>query len=203
MKRDGKFVYVCEDGTEVPIKPISVFEVAEVEEGIKKHYRDVLGEPVDPPTYEVKVVGGGSITCELTAEILIVEDDEVETARRQLAWGLHQKAIAKMDIELNQIRTAIVCEGIDVPLPEDDAWVKKLRRRYIEVPDDLDDRAVVYKMTQVIKTPVDLAGIQAEIFRVSTSGAIKEEQVEAAKALFRSQLQEQLDQQSEATGAGS
>lgn len=177
---------MTEDGRTVFVKSISMLEMEEAERGLEKFFRD-QGEPLDVPTYTVEVVGGGEVPYPLKPEVLEVEDPE-ETGRRKAAWEAHQDAVARFEAEKGRIMQEIILEGIDIEMPDDGVWEARMRRRYIEIPEDPVLKRQKYILTEVLKTPDDWLNAQNEILIVSSSGAIDREAVEAASATFRSQL---------------
>lgn len=190
-KKTDKRTFTTEAGLEVNLKPISIYEMQAVEEAIKSEYMR-KGELIEPPLYEVEVAGGGTQKHTLTADTLVKEGDEVETAKRQLDWSLYQEALDRMQKEISQIQTMIMLDGIDVELPEPGSqWEKRCKRLHIPIPEDEDERMTFYKMSYILRTPTDLIGVQAEIMQLSSGGAISDERKEAAKALFQRQLQEE------------
>lgn len=175
-----------DDGRKVYVKAISMVELEEAELGLEKHFR-AQGEPLDPPTYIVTVAGGGEIPYPLTADILETSDP-VETERRKKAWAAYLDAVGRFNAEKGRLIQEIILEGVDMELPTDGAWEARMRRRYIEVPDDPVLKRQKYLLTEVLKTPDDWLNVQNEILILSSSGAIKREAVEAASATFRGQL---------------
>jgi hypothetical protein len=190
-KKTDNHTYTTEAGLVLHLKSISIYEMQAVEEAIKTDYMR-KGELVEPPMYEVEVAGGGTQKHTLTAETLIKEGDEVETAKRKLDWQLYQDALDRMNKEVSQIQTMLMLEGIDVELPEPGSvWEKRCKRLHIPIPEDEDERMEFYKMSYVLRTTTDLIGVQAEIMQLSSGGAISDERKEAAKALFQRKLQEE------------
>lgn len=175
-----------EDGRKVHVRAISMVEMEEAERGLEKHFR-AQNEPLDPPTYVVSVAGGGEVPYPLTADILETSDP-VETARRKEAWAAHVEAVNRFNAEKGRLIQEIILEGVDVDVPEDGVWEARMKRRYIEVPDDPVLKRQKYLLTEILKTPDDWLNVQNEILILSSSGAIKREVVEAASATFRSQL---------------
>lgn len=191
-----------EDGRKVFIKSISMLELEEAEQGLEKHFR-AQNEPLDPPTYTVEVAGGGEVEYPLTADILEVEGNPKETARRKAEWAAYADAVFRFEAEKGRISQEIILEGIDIEVPEDGAWEARMKRRYIEVPeDDPVLKRQKYILTEILKTPDDWLTVQAEILLISSSGAIRREDVEAASATFRSQLFTPQEAPDSVTGDG-
>ena len=175
-------VFTSLSGREVPIQPLSPTKLMRAEIGVENAFRD-KGEPIDPPTYEVEVAGGGIEEHELD-ETAIESGDAEETARRQEAWDAHQKALTAMKAEQYNITRKIVLDSIDLSLPEDDSWVKEQQDNYIDVPEDPYERWVHWIETEVL-LPQDIINIIGDILELSATGLLPEEDVQAAKKLFR------------------
>lgn len=180
---------ITEDGRKVYIQSISMLEYSKVEEGVKREYVE-RGEPIDPPMYEVTTVGGGKVKLPLDGKNLTVEDNEEETARRTLEWQSHINALNRMRAEVGAITQDIVLEGVLAIPPMDDAWIEKRRKRKIILPEDPEELLKYYKMTEILRTPSDYILAQGAIMVLSSSGAIKQEDVDAAGASFLRQVQD-------------
>lgn len=177
---------LSEDGTKVYIQAISLLELQKVEEGITAEYK-AKGEPIDPPTYEVTTAGGGKIKLPMNETNLEVEGNPQESAKRQLDWQMHQDALARMKNEIGSISTEIIMEGVLCDPPSEE-WIAKKRKRHIIIPEDPDERLLYYKMTEILRTPGDIVKAQSEIMLLSSSGAVKREDIEAAGAMFLRQI---------------
>lgn len=183
-------IHITADGRKIPLKAISMLDLIEAQQNIEADFR-TRGEPIDPPTYEVPVAGGGKIRKPLTPDILIVEGNEEETRRRQEAWKAHQEALSRMNEEIGRVTQLIILDGVDVQLPADRSWIERRKRRYLNVPeDDPDALLVYYKQHEVLVTPEEFLKVQNKIIVMSSSGAIPESAVEAAEAMFRNKIQE-------------
>lgn len=181
-----------EDGQKVYIQSISMVELEKSEEGIRKEFLE-RGEPIEPPTYTVKTVGKGSVELPMDETNLEVEGDEEETKKRKEAWFKHVQALARMKIETGQIANEIILEGVLVPEGEpSEEWIRKRRRRHIEIPEDPDELLMLYKMTEILKTPHDLLEAEKHIMILSSSGSLKPEDLAAAEESFQSALQAAL-----------
>ena len=177
-----KNVFISLSGKEIPIKPLSPTKLMKAELGVENAFKK-RDEPIDPPTYTVEVAGGGieeHVLDETSIESGVAEETEV----RQDAWDAHVKALTAMKAEQFRITRKIVLDSIDLPLPKDDSWVKEQQDNYIDVPEDPYDRWVHWIETEVL-LPQDIIEIIAEILELSATGLLPEEDVQAAKKLFR------------------
>ena len=117
------------DGRKVRIKTISFFDVKEAELNIRKEFED----RTKPPTYQTVTAGGVVREHELTEKILIVDDDQQETERRQSAWAEYQKALAEMQGEISKATLSLIMEGIN-ETPEDELWIATRKKRHLSIP---------------------------------------------------------------------
>lgn len=175
--------FYTESGLKIHVRAIELDGLNLIDEGARKYYRN-LGEPVDPPTIEVKTAGGDKVKRPLTERNLTVENDPEETERRQALWDAHLAALNKVAVEIGRVSAEYLLDGIDEQLPEDDGWARKLEHWHFEIPDDPVLREIVYKQRVLIKTPVDFARMQAEIMMISSSGTMDREEIDAQIASF-------------------
>lgn len=191
-KKPDNHVFINSSGMSVPLLPISMLEMEAIELNIEKNYRE-RGEPIDPPTYEVEVAGGGKKTYPLNENNLEVEGNDEETVRRKMDWAVHQNALGRMTREINNIRTGLILEGIDVKVPEDGKWQARCKRMGIRLPEDPDELLDFYKKSQVVRTPEDILEIELKIIELSTGKVIPPERMLAAKAKFRRTIYQELE----------
>lgn len=175
--------FYTEDGRKVPICSISLTDLKMAEIGIRQEYAE-RGEPIDPPTYEVKTVGGDVITHFLDETCLEATGNPEETVRRKTAWLNHLDALSRMKAEIGAVTNDIFLDGIDVTLPEDKSWIEIKRKRHIRVPDDPEEQLRAYKVGVILRTPRDFVLAQQAIIFLSSSGAVSMEALEAAGESF-------------------
>jgi len=170
-------------GIKIKIPPISMLDLQLAQNAAEKKFR-ARGEPVDPPTYEVEVLGGEKEYHPHT-ETTILDASEEDKA----TWVKYLETSGWVQEE-TQDRTALVfLEGILVELPEDNAWAERRKKLFgEEVPEDLDQRKLYYLNNVLLKTPADKSGLMLEIQRLSMTGT-NEEAIEAMEELFRRQME--------------
>jgi len=172
-----------QDGRKVRIKTVSIFEVQEAELNIRQDYAD----KIIVPTYETVTAGGTKKAHDLTEKNLVVEGDEVETARRQADWLQYQNMVKEMEGEISKTSLSIIMDGID-ETPEDDTWIPKRKARHLSVPpeDATQDEIILFWKTAVLlrNNIADILAAQNEILVLSTSGIATREEIEAAQATF-------------------
>lgn len=180
---DGK-VFVTSDGLQVPIAPISLIEMDLAEAGLRQDFLD-QGEPLDPPSYTVQTVGGGEEIHFHDETTLEVPGDEVKTAENLKAWEAHIEALKRHNAERSVIQSNIILDGLQVELPEDDAWEIRQRSYHIRIPVDPIEKRRHYIQTVILKTPDDLMRLMEQVMILSTQGVVSEEAVKAAVNTFR------------------
>jgi hypothetical protein len=185
-------VLINSSGIKVPVVPISMLEMEAVDQSIRKQYLE-RGEPIEPPTYEVEVAGGGKAKYPLTANNLVVEDNVEETVRRKMDWLTYQNAVDRMTTEINKVRTAMIMEGIDVKIPTDGKWLARCKRMGIPLPEDPDELLDFYKRSQIVRTPEDLVDIEMKVIESSTGKIIPPEKMAAAKAKFLGTIYQEIE----------
>lgn len=173
-------------GVRIPIQPISLLDLQLAQNAVEEQFREG-GEPVDPPTYEVRLELEG--TSEYHPHTKVTIEDATDEEKE--AWQKHLETIDRMQDEV-QSRTALIfLEGIIFDLPEDDKWIKRRKKLLNEdVPEDEDERKLHYINNVLLKTPADKNNLMLEIQKLSMTGA-DEEVIEAFEELFRSQMEAQ------------
>ncbi len=187
----AKLTFTTVGGQVLEYEPVSPLALEMSERGTRKKYIDA-GEPIEKPTYTVETAGGGDQTFEHDEKSILDYPGAAE------AWKAYLDANQRLNAEIAEIRTQLILSAVMVELPVDDKWLRRQRRRNIEVPappvDDSDMDAldeyqeklrVHYLMTEVLKTVEDSYGIVDKILASSLKGALTEEQIEAASASFR------------------
>lgn len=172
--------YTTERGIKIRITPIPLLLDA---------IRTAHQHPA-PPTYTEDISGevvDVAMTPEEMAAAKVHNPDWYEEHRA--VWEAHQAEQAASDEVLNQkIFDAVALEAVQVELPEGDAWVKRLARFGIEVPEDEDDRHIAYVRNMVLGGPKDILAATA----IAGGADVTEEDLAKAEASFRHLLQGNL-----------
>lgn len=174
--------HITDGGMRVDLVPVSLYETELIREGTRKSWI-AKGEPVLPPTYTIETVGGGKLEKELTADNLIVEDDEQETQRRQDAWVKHTDAVSRMNEEIGHLITDVFLDGValtEVP----DEWVSTKKKRNIAIPEDKQELLSLYKRLEVAKSMNDINSIRAKVIKLSLPNIPDNTAVGAAETTF-------------------
>jgi hypothetical protein len=192
------------NGMQVPLLAVSDTYLAAAKAHATADFR-ARGELIEPPTYEVKLAGGTVENFphdETTLEVKVAADaaDPVvaaleadrQTAANRAAWKAHKDAVERLERAGSAASTRAMLEmGIELELPEDDAWLKRQRRAHIEIPEDPDDRRYHWLTSEVLVSFDDLMNAIQGITELTYKGAVKEEDIAAAMDTFRGQLQGQ------------
>jgi len=198
-------LFVTPSGIEVPLRPISLQDLFEAQRNIEAHFRE-QGEPIDVPTYTVTTVAGDVEEHPLTEKNLDAKNkdgspNEEETERRHEEWRAHLAAVERMEGEKARVGREIILEGIALEMPADDEWVERQRRRYIQVPDDPEERRIHYLDRIVFRSVTSINECIVQILELSAQGMVTEEELAAVGDLFRRSLQPQPRQPGEQVGA--
>jgi hypothetical protein len=196
MTENKKLTFTTVGGLVLEYEPISPTAIEMSERGTRKKYKDA-GEPIEPPTYESDLAGGGKQVFEYD-ETSVKGHPEIEAI-----WAKHIDALKRLNTEIAEIKAQLILSAVKVELPADGSWIRRQKRLNIEVPEKPADNADVeateiyqeklrihYLMTEILKTVEDNYGIVERIYLVSLQGAMTEEQIEAARASFRRTLPE-------------
>lgn len=140
-------------------------------------------EVPEAPTYSVQV-GSRTIEYPLDVEVIKQTEDKLEQLRLRRVWVQYQQDLttAYMDIAMRS-SAAMYLEGThpDEDMIEGDAkWQKKVRIGKWKIPDDLEEKWVLYLQTS-LRDP-DQKGLSAAIVR--RAGGVSEEQIESASDMF-------------------
>lgn len=176
-------IFTTTAGIEIPIQPISLLDLQLAQDAIEKEFLD-NNEPIEPPTYEVETFGGGEEINTYT-ELTIVDAPEEDKEK----WRLHLEALDRMGEEIQKRTGIIYLDGITYDLPEDDSWIARRKKLLNEdIPDDPDELKLHYVNNVLLKTPADKSGLMLEIQKLSMTG-VNEEAIQAMEELFRSQVE--------------
>ncbi len=170
-------------GIKILIQPVSMLDLELAKNAVEEHFRKA-DKPIDPPTYEVEVLGGEKENHPHTEKTI-----EEGTGQEKENWQAHLEAVNEMQDEI-QSRTALVfSEGIIIDLPEGDSWIKRRKKLFNEdVPEDEDEKKLYYINNILLKTPADKSDLMLEIQLLSLTGATPEA-IKAYEDLFRGQME--------------
>jgi hypothetical protein len=170
-------------GEKVEYGPIALDDLQLAQNAVEEEYRS-RGEPIDPPTYEVDILGGEKEYHPHTEETIKDAPEEEE-----VAWREHKEALTRMQDSIQERTALIFLDAIKVQLPKDDKWIKRRKQLFNEnIPEDEEERLLHYVNNVLLKTPADKNGLMENILELSMSGA-PEEVMQAYKDLFRRQME--------------
>lgn len=194
-----KNIYTTIDGWQVEFGTVSQDYLERVKLAIEKRYRDA-GEPLDPPMYEIEVMGGKTREQPHNETTLETEEDKA-------IYAAHKDAVDRLENEQSAITAKILLvDGtisatsprgtkIDLTFDENDEWapparwLKRQERMDLELSDDPEDLKLDYLTLEILKTPDDQSGIISEIITLSLSGGLSDEGVKLIKNSFRSEME--------------
>jgi hypothetical protein len=159
---------------------------------IEKEFRD-RGEPLDPPTYTVKIAlpggDGGEETHAHDEKTLDDPDPDVAKANHA-AWNAYQDAQARLAKAQNEKREWLwYMAGLQFEMSEN-GWAEEQEALFgIAVPAEPQARRMHYIKTVLLPTMDDLMKALETVTLLSYSGLVDPEVVRASIASFRHQLQ--------------
>lgn len=165
-------VFVTSRGYEIKIRPVSSTLIADV--------NALIPDPLKP-TYKVQTIGGGEEDFEHTPSTLQSDADKQ-------AWADYSAKLAQAHAaRLQKLTEVILTEGIDIPEP-DPAWVERMRRFGLTIPDDPWEFRKFYLER-------GLLGATSEVFDLvlavmERSQDVPEEAIQAIRDAFKSGLEE-------------
>lgn len=168
--------YVSGRGIALVLKAVSQFKLDTL--------RTTKSE-VQPPTYEVEVVGGEKQTYALDEKI-------AENKGRLDEWQAFVKAKKEQDAAYSKKFTElIIWDGIGVEVPGPDSeWQKNCDYFGIKIPENPIERKLFYVYNEVLVSPGDIGELIAEVFTVSQ---VNEEAVQNLRDNFRAGIQRETN----------
>jgi hypothetical protein len=138
--------YITSRGIEIKLRPIPPYLIQMTSSSF---------EMPEPPTYTVQTEGGG---------IEVHKHDEASIAQsspeEQATWIEYtEKVNAAASKASEQLMTIVLIDGVDVEIPDENRWLKKMSLMGITVPEDPEDRLLMYKKTELLGNPDDMAKI--------------------------------------------
>lgn len=156
--------FINSRGIKVEFLPVNQNSIDDLIEAIRQKY---ASEPLDPPTYEIEVFGGGK-------KIEPHNATTPKTEEEQAAWEAHQVALRRFTSEWTEaVLKLLILDGIKNDAPEE--WIK--RRRFIgaPLPDDEFERKWIYARSELIVSDEDNNELQVMPRLLSYRGLTDEE----------------------------
>lgn len=179
MKKHEQRYYTTLGGKSLPIQPISLDDLKMSEAAIRKEFIG-RGEKLDPPEYEIEVFGGEK-------EKHPHDETTLKTDEDRAAWAEHRKAVNDFLYAQSELVLNIILEdGLPESIVPTEAWLARMKRRKIDIPEDESERRKKYILSEYLRTPMDVKAFIAEIMVLSAEGLDNQAEVEAAMSLFLS-----------------
>lgn len=170
-------------GDVIEIKPISLLDLQLAQQAVEKEFKE-KGYKLEPPKYEVEVLGGEKEHHFHTSETIKEASEEDKAEFEQ-----YLKDTQLMNEEIQKRTAYIFLDGMVINLPDDNSWAKRRERLFGEtIPDNEDDLRLYYANNVLLKTPHDKQNIMLEIQKLSMTG-VSEEAIHAMENLFHRQME--------------
>lgn len=153
-----------------------------VEQRVRREF-EAKGEPLDPPTYEVKLASG-------LVQNEPHDETTLETIEDKVLWNIHQKAVLRLRMKQNvEVMKVKFVRGIVYDWPPTDAnWEANQKMLGIEIPTNDFDKRYHYLTTEILASPEDELRAMQAIDILSYAGMYREEDIAAAVDGFRYNL---------------
>lgn len=212
--KEGEVSFCTTNGVRVTVNAVSDMLLTMVEAAVEREAR-ARGEPLDAPTYTVDVAGGGTQEFPHDETTLVVSPEETgvadpeeamaEAERRSKAnrhaWRLHREAAERLREAKIDRRMRAWFTGLDVEVP-DDAWERRQRALGIEIPEDPEERRHHWIMTELLTTAEDAFAAVEACSKQTYRGMLKEDDIAAAMASFRAEVEGATSAPARARGDG-
>jgi hypothetical protein len=177
---------VTDDSREWRLIPVSTEKIRLAQIAVEKKYRD-RGEPLSPPTYTVELPNGGEET-HVHDEVSIEQVGDPEVNKE--AWNAYKRALSRLTYEKFDVQLRLFMqEGIDIDEEfGSPKWEEAQKGWGIEIPEGPAEKCRHFLLTEVLKTPDDMAGFMRNCLKLSQKGDVDEEAVEAFVQFFRNLL---------------
>lgn len=134
------------------------------------------------PTYEVSLVSGG-VEVHTHDEKSIEQSSDEEKKR----WEQYQIDLQKYNAEQSDlILDIILTEGVEVDLPDEDQFRKRMKMLRIPLSDDSEEALLQYKKIYVIGCQEDAETIMSQVLRLTN---INPEELKKIEDSFRNRME--------------
>jgi hypothetical protein len=167
--------FVNSRGIKVQCLPVEPQYVDKLRERVQREFRD-RGEPVDAPTYEIEVLGGGKKT---------VPHDEksVQTDEEKALWQAHVEVTNRLTNEMTRrVVKALIARGVaNEPTPE---WITEQELLGFDLPTDPLRLKIDYAESELIVKAPDVQELMIVPLLLSFTG-LTDEEFKELEANFR------------------
>lgn len=184
QQKQDKLSYTCTDETTVKFRVASHSMFMRIDNAVEQQFRRD-GKQVDPPQYTITMAGGGEE--EHDHDEKSIEDAPPE---EQEQWGNYLDTCAEIETEAkNRSGLFIFREGLecDEETAQSGDWIAEYEKWLGPVPEDPDERFIIYVETVLLKTPGDQVEAMGHILALMMDG-VPEDVVGAAREMFRDSL---------------
>lgn len=158
-------------GIKVTLRAMSPFIVQLATESIERP---------EIPTYVTEIEGGGSETVFHDEKSIL---DPKTSEEDKQAWAEYQIALREADRKSSEIMmNVILIESVDVAIDDIPRWIHKQKMMGITVPENEDERLLLYKKEYVIACPADMEEITKIVMTLT---GVSREEIDIAKKSFQ------------------
>lgn len=177
--KDESRVYINSRGISMEILPLPPYLIQMASTSVTKP---------NPPTYTVKLEGGGEETHIHDEESIAQSSDE-----EKLAWEKYKQELREVEIKSTELLiNVILVEAVKVEIPNRDAWIKRQKLMGFPIPEDEEELMLMFKKTQVLGNEQDITEITR---RAISLGGITEEELETVKNSFQDKVESESSEQ--------
>jgi len=178
----NKYRFINSTGIEIPYLPISMEKVQDLQLKIKKKYAN---EPLEPPTREFEVIGGGK-QKEVLDDTNVVSDEDKELLAK------HKDALHRLNQETTEaMKRFIIVKGIDflsVKAELWDVWKDERELLNIPIPESQAQGKFEFAMDMLVVIAEDFERLYTECTIAGFSG-LTEEDAENYRQFFLSGME--------------
>jgi len=168
-------IFVNSRGMKIKLRPLPPYLVQIATESIVRP---------EIPTYSIKTESGDIETHQHDEKSISQSNDE-----EKLKWAEYIEETKKVNVKISTLMIDIVLmEGIDAQIENEQRWIKRQQLMGITVPEDPEEKLLMYKKTCIISTPEDIAEITRKVMSLT---GVSTEDIEKLKDSFPSDTESQ------------
>jgi hypothetical protein len=134
------------------------------------------------PTYTITTADGSEETHFHDEESIAQSSDE-----EKKKWETYKKGIQEAEAKASEILLNIILiEGVELPIQDEDKWVKRQKLMGITVPDDEEERSLMYKKQNVIGNTQDIELVTRKVMELT---GVSREEVDLVKKSFQNPVE--------------
>lgn len=142
----------------------------------------------EAPTYTVETIDGGIEIFHHDQTSVDQSDDETKKK-----WFEYQAAVKEADRKASEIlMNIIMVEGIKLDsIPDEERWIKRQKLMGIPIPDDYEEKLLMYKKTQILASPEDIENVTRIVIELTM---VSKEEVASAKKTFQGNVESEASE---------